>query len=431
MSLYSKQKFRFGLKPEAVRLTGETAPTKWYPIMDPAVKFGPHLLEDKGIRGVRADFEPIAGRKIGTGKFKLVLDAQAVGDFLYSLMGSVTSVEQQTVTIGASNNKLDFNIGASQLHATIASASYAIGTDQTQAGTLCKAINDAIVAAEAVGTYTTTYSRTTKLFTITRSAGTFQILWNTGTNTATCIGPTIGFSTAADSTGALTYTGVTAVQFAMTHTFDLGASIQPPTYTFFMDYGIDVKAYNGCVVSSLNLTGPVDNLVLLEVDFVFLNETAGSSIGAPAFPVQHYLSFQHTSYNIAGSTNTDVKAWTLKLHNGARHRLSLSQSQVPNDIVAPDAFMVDGTMDIDFSTEAERVKFLANTASVQRMLIAGDVIAGAVKFTVDLPVTAPHYEEFPFDYEKNLLASKVKFKGFHNGNSVILPAVTNQVIAYP
>ena len=430
MARYSKQQFRFGLALEAVRGTAEASPTKWYPIMEPDVKFAPALLEDKGLRGIRAEFGPVAGRKVGSGKFKLNLDAQSIGEFLYSLMGGVASAEVSIITIDNTNNKLDFNIGAGELTATITNAAYPIGTAHTQAGTLCKAIFDAIVAAEAVGTYTVSYSRSTKLFTITRSAGTFQLLRNTGTNVATSIWTTIGFSTAANSTGALTYSSGTTVEYAFAHTFSLGTGTQPPSYTFFIDWGIDVKAYAMCVVESLNLSGPVDNLVEVEVNFLFATETGGASIGSPSFPTQRYLSFQHVTYSIAGSQNTDVRSWTLKMTNQAKHHLTLANTQAPQDILAAEAFMVDGTIDIDFQAETERAKMLANTASAQRMNIQGATILGSTKFGVDIPITEPHYSEFPFGYDNAILAAKTPYKGYHNGTSIVLPVVTNQVVAY-
>ncbi len=430
MARYSKQQFRFGLAPEAVRGTAEASPTKWYPIMEPDVKFAPVLLEDKGLRGVRGAFGPVAGRKLGTGKFKINLDPQSIGEFLYSLMGGISSAEVQIITINNTNNKLDFNIGAGELTATVANASYAIGTSHSQSGTLCKAIYDAIVAAEATGTYTVSYSRSTKLFTITRSAGTFQLLRNTGTNVATSIWTTIGFSTAANSTGALTYSSGTTVEYAFAHTFSLGTGTQPPAYTFFIDWGVDVKKYALCVVNQMSINGPVDNLIEVEVNFLFATETAGASIGSPSFPTQRYLSFQHVTYSIAGSQNTDVRAWTMKLDNQAKHHLSLANSQAPQDILAADEFMLDGTLDIDIQSEAERDKMLANTASVQRMLIEGATISGSTKYSVDLPVTEPHYSEFPFGYDNAILAAKVPYKGFHNGTSMILPVVTNQVASY-
>ena len=109
--------------------------------------------------------------------------------------------------VDATNNKFDFDIGGGELTATIASSTYTMGAIQTDAGTLCKALYDAIVAAEAAGTYTVTHDG--QYLTITRSAGTFSILWKTGTNgadgTDTHIGTLIGYSDAADDTGALTY----------------------------------------------------------------------------------------------------------------------------------------------------------------------------------------------------------------------------------
>jgi hypothetical protein len=429
MSLHSKHAFRFGLALEAVRGTAETAPTKWYPVIDPDVKIAPALIADEGLRGIRADYAPIAGRKVVSGKFKMILDSQSIGEFLYSLMGSVVSTEQTTVTIGATNNKIDFKIGAGELTATIANDTYKIGLTQADAGSLCKAVYDAIHAAEAVGTYTVTYSRTTKKITITRSAGTFEIDWKTGTNTATCAAAALGFSTAADSTGGLTYTGATSVEYVFSHAFTLGTSIQPPSYTFFLDWGISVKAYNRCVVKGLNFSGPVDNLISVEVEFLAEGEAAGS-IGTPSFPNQKYLSFQHVTYSVAGAEDNDVKSWTLKLDNGAKHRLTLAQSQSPQDVIAPEPFQVEGTMDIDFQAETERAKMLANTGVAHRMLIEGETITGSFKHSVDFPITEAHYSEFPFGYENNLLAAKVNYKGYHNGTSQLLPVVINQVASY-
>jgi len=131
--------------------------------------------------------------------------------------GGVLGIGEETTygehgkfTVDATNNKFDFDIGASELNATIASGTYSAGASQATAGTLCKALYDAIVAAEAAGTYTVTFDIETKKFTITRSAGTFNIKWKTGTNGSdnndTHIGTLIGFDDSADDGSALTYT---------------------------------------------------------------------------------------------------------------------------------------------------------------------------------------------------------------------------------
>ncbi len=429
MSLYGLQSFQFGLAREATRGTAESAPAKWYPIIAPEAPYGPNHLPDQALRGVRAEYAPVAGRKTGTGKFKMVLDSQAVGEFLYSLMGAVSSNESSEVTIDGTNNKLDFNIGAGELTATIPSASYPIGLTQATVGSLCKAIYDAIVAAEAVGTYTVSYSRTTKLFTITRSAGTFQLLRNTGTNVANSIWTTIGFTTAANSTGALTYSGSAQVEYVFKHDFSIGTSIQPPAYTFFFNWGLQVKKYNGACVKALTFTGPVDNLITVDVEFLFRSEADGS-IGSPSFPVQRYMSFQHADFKRAGSSDTDVKSWTLKIDNMAKAHQTLALSQDIQDVVAPDPMTVTGDLVVFFQSETERAKFLANTDVALRALIQHSVISGSFYWAVDLPITAAKYKAYPFAYEDNLLAAKVDYQGYHNGTSLILPTVYNQDVSY-
>lgn len=89
MARYLTRTRQFGLKKEGTRLTAESAPDKWYPIMSEVdVEFGPKLLPNQTVVGYKGEAEPIAGRKLGTLKFKMILDAQTIGEFLRSLMGT-------------------------------------------------------------------------------------------------------------------------------------------------------------------------------------------------------------------------------------------------------------------------------------------------------------------------------------------------------
>lgn len=121
-------------------------------------------------------------------------------------------------TVDATNNMIDFNIGADELHATVASGTYTMGTNQTTAGSLCKAVYDALHAAEAVGTYTVTFNGSKVI--ITRSAGTFELLWKTGVNGSdnldTHIGTLLGYDDSADDTAALSYTADNIVYYPLT-----------------------------------------------------------------------------------------------------------------------------------------------------------------------------------------------------------------------
>ena len=63
----------------------------------------------------------------------------------------------------------------------------------------------------AAGGFTVSYSTTTRKYTIAHATDNFDILWNTGGVVQQRAGDTLGFSTAADDTGAQTYTSDYAV----------------------------------------------------------------------------------------------------------------------------------------------------------------------------------------------------------------------------
>lgn len=99
-------------------------------------------------------------------------------------------------------NAIVFDIGSGNVSATVALGWYKTPHD------LAAAVQTAISAA-AAGTYTCTYSDTTGKFTVTKSTGTLDIDWLTGTDS---IGATLGFT--ADDTGALTYTSDVAQDYS-------------------------------------------------------------------------------------------------------------------------------------------------------------------------------------------------------------------------
>jgi len=417
MTQYSAEVQRFGLAKESVRGTAESAPTKWYPTRGRVeMDYKRTHIEDKGLRGIQAQMPPVKGPKRGDGKIPIYLDSQMISEFLYSLLGGLTSAEQSVVTISAANKYLDFNIGATELTATVAEAAYPIGTAHTQAGTLCKAIHDAIVAAEAAGTYTVSYSRTTKKFTIARSAGTFELMLKTGThgsdNADDHIGTALGYADTADLTGAITYTGTVNVEYAFKHTF-VSSGISKPSYTYFVDRSMDIMAYALVVAKKLSMKSSHDNLVEPELEVLFKSEATGA-IGSPSFPTQKYLGFNLVDFKIAGTSNTDVKEWELSIDNGAKPYQTLALSEDITDIVAPDPLKISGSFLIYFTSITERNKFLNNTSVALRMLIAGDTISGTFKHSVDINIYDARYKAFPYGEDIGLLAAKASFEGFYS-----------------
>ena len=158
-------------------------------------------------RGNGGAIETMAGCKVN----EMAITCEAGGYINCDFSFEGTQYYFDPILISATNNKLDFNEGGSEITATITSKLY---KDPIQ-------LQDEISSqlnAVATATITVTYSNSTGKFTIASGGATFAILWNTGTNTLVSIGTTIGFAVAADDTGALTYTSDNAISFTSYHT---------------------------------------------------------------------------------------------------------------------------------------------------------------------------------------------------------------------
>lgn len=93
------QQRRFGLALESTRGTAITTPTKWYPVdKGSTLNYELEHIKDDALRGIIEEFPEIAGVKKGQGKIKMPLDAQTVVEFLKSLLGGVSSVQQASTT---------------------------------------------------------------------------------------------------------------------------------------------------------------------------------------------------------------------------------------------------------------------------------------------------------------------------------------------
>lgn len=317
MALYPIEAQRFGIKKEASRGTAETTPAYWFPVLKGTeFNYSLGLLDNDVLKGDPTMLPPVAGKKSGTGKIKLPLDAQSCGEIFRGLLGSVSSAQQG------------------------GSAAYK-------------------------------------------------------------------------------------------HIITVSSSYQKPPYTFFYDYGIDVKKYALGIIKKVSLSGAVDGVGALEADVLFKNEASGS-IGSPTFPTQRYLAFNQMDFKVAGTSNTDIKDWNIEIDNGATPLWTLNQSQDVIDIVTGGKMDIKGGFTIYFSTEAERTKFLANTAVALRMIATGPLIAATYYYTVDVNIYEAHYTAFPFGDDAGLLAAKVNFTGYYSAadSKAIQIDVTNAVTAY-
>lgn len=131
----------------------------------------------------------------------------------YSVAG--TKFYMNPIDITASNKYMDFTDDSGTVAASIPVKTYRDPHEVAQA--LADAMN-----AVSSNTITVTYSNTTGHYTIASDGSTLSLLVMNGTNHTNGIAATLGFAIGSNLTGALTYTGASALSFVSpyTPTFD-------------------------------------------------------------------------------------------------------------------------------------------------------------------------------------------------------------------
>ena len=148
------------------------------------------------------------------------------------------------IAITASNKYLDFTDDAGTFAAVIPTGYYK--TPHELASAIEAALNG--VSTE---TYTVTFSNSTGKFTIASGSTVLSLLWQSGTNTANSIGTTIGFSVAANDTGATTYTSDNAQNYSAPYTpsFDAADPLAAKGHIVYVGDQDDNVCFNPSSVS--------------------------------------------------------------------------------------------------------------------------------------------------------------------------------------
>ena len=153
------------------------------------------------------------GKEVSAGntvtECSITTNANGYGEVEFSYEG--TKYYFNPIIIGATNKFLDFTDDQGTTVATVPEGIYKTPIE----------LGEALLAAiDAVSseTFTVSFSATTGKFTIASTSGVLSLLWNTGTNTANSIGTTIGYSLAANDTGAQTYTSDNALTYTASYT---------------------------------------------------------------------------------------------------------------------------------------------------------------------------------------------------------------------
>lgn len=162
-------------------------------------------------RGNGAALQLVAGNRVLSGTFTI-----EAGQFINAQYeASGLSYYFNPIEITASTDTIDFDEGGGALAASVAAGWYKDPHD------LAEALEVAMDAV-AVADISVKYQDSTGKFVISTGGATLNLLWNTGANTAQTIGGKLGFLTAADDTGATSYTSDNALSLAspVTPSFD-------------------------------------------------------------------------------------------------------------------------------------------------------------------------------------------------------------------
>ena len=165
-----------------------------------------------GYRGNGGAIELISGARVS--EMSATFDAGALINADFSLQG--LEYYFNPIQITSSNKYIDLTDDGGTVEIVLTEDTY---KDPNELAAHIQTVGAAACAASGGDDFLCSYSSSTGKFTISTTTGTvFTLLWNTGTNTANGAHSTLGYSSAADDSGALTYTSDSALSWASPYT---------------------------------------------------------------------------------------------------------------------------------------------------------------------------------------------------------------------
>ncbi len=425
-----------GLAKEIAVGTVITTPTEFLPMIAPdSFTEAIELLESKGIRA-----QPDAVVKVmqgpaslSSGKFKIEAEPENIGNILMAAFGVDTLAETASFVIDNTNHSIDFKEdGGSQLHATIASLTYAMGTSSAQAGTLCAAVKTALQAV-GTGTYTVTYSYSTKKMTIAAGGAVtlIQILWLTGTNQATGAYSVLGWTHVdTSSASSLTSASTTAVA-AQTHTFTRVSSAELASYSMWFHKGAKYFVFGGCMLNKLVIDVKAKEFVTFDTDWTALKYDDSGGTQSPNYSTLKPFVFSQAGVSVAGSPNLNYDNLQITIDNMVEADHALDASIYPAKIYSK-GMRITLTMEMFLEDTTEWAKFLAGTAtSLTITLTSGQTISSGNPYKLVLTVPVVNYTAAPLPIAPGVLKVNFSAVAVYDPNTSLTAsaALTNTVAA--
>lgn len=365
------------------------------------------LIISQGVRGVADMVTKVAqgAASLPSGKVSFEVEPEGgIGEHLMAAFGTDTATETANFTVTLNvNDTINFTEdGGVELSAVLTPGSYPMGASSAVAGSLCKEVKDRMEVA-GVGTYTVTYSYTTKKMTITKDSGVFVIKWLTGTNTLKAADSLLGFTTADTASAIAATSDSTTGNFIMSHAFSRLADAELPTYSWWQENGLNYPQFAGCALNSLELDIKAKEFILATADWAGMKYEAGGTTKATSYSAKQPFKFNQAALTVGGSANTNYEEIKIKFDDQAE-LLHVIGSGIDAEKVYSKGMMVSlsATLIVENSTEWD--KFIAGSSTSFALAITGSEMAGGstpFSLAVDLPEV--YYQAAPIPIGKDLI----------------------------
>ncbi len=371
-------------------------------------------------------------------KLKLEVEPENVGEVFEACFGLDATTEVASFIIGSSTHSIDFKEdGGTERHATIASSTYIMGSSSATPSSLCLAVKTALEAASgATGTYTVTYSTSTKKMTIAvgGAIAAVQILWLTGANQATGAYSILGWTHVDTASAASVTSASTTTVPVFTHTFVRQAVAQLPTYSFWFDKNPLYPQFAGCMLNKLDIDIKAKEFVHADTEWVGLSYDATGITHSPTYSPIKPFRFNQAVVKIDGSSILNYDNIKVSIDNMVKADHALASTIYPAKIYS-EGMRVEVSMDLFFEDATQYNKFLAGTTcSLEVILTHSDDISGAAsgqKYILDITIPVVFYKTANLPIPTGILKIAFSGEGVYDTNTskTISVALTNGVAA--
>lgn len=406
MTRYARQEVLVGLGKESSRGVAPGSLDIVIPV-DPGSEFeyGPVLIDDEKIRGIKERFKPAIGIKEGTGTISAMeVEANNIGYFLLSLLGQVATTTPPNGTLA--RRHIFTRLSGTQNPSYTFVFDRVVGKKQyllsvVKAMTLTGAMDGVIMSD-------------------------FDIVFKT------------------EATSALAMPAVVSPDRFKFYQVDIGiGSTNVASESWGTGNGVLVTfakqlANTKIAAGSLSITDTVE-IFSDNGDGTLTGDLGGSGV------INYATGYGSITFNTAPTdtqaitagydyrpTSEDVREWSLVIDNGTVGQRALVQSQDVQDVLTFAKLLLSGTFTHLFGTETERDKFIAGTATGLQIVITGTNIETDQDYLLAFEMPLVYYSAYPYGEADGILAAAVAFNAYYKVDAAhsIVGILINQDTAY-